>query len=269
MKISARFAEYTISGGMFWICIAIFLTFYHINAGTIGNGDARLILQGGILEQSIQFWAEIIRIFIEKLPENANYTPTIITNLLTGLSVIAIFCTGILLDTISPLFFTPFELMYFKKCVRNNRHWLQQSLENHNAVFLQEYDRLLNEPLFCWKEPNSFWRQRHYYVRFRTFLFANAYASYESEKLEDLKDRIHLWHTSRSLGAAIFILALLLNTIEIFQIEADIGMISAVYYIPLFYIIAVLMALGSYSRMCDALFTVTYFSGKQEGKDKI
>lgn len=268
MKISVRFAEYTISGGLFWICIVIFLTLSHIGSGNndAANGNASLILQGSTLEQAIQFWAEIIKIFLATLPENANYTPNIIANLLTGLGIIAVFCTGILLDIISPLFFTPFEIILFKRGIRYNRHWLKQAIEDHDNIYLYEYNSLLNESLLCWNKPNNFLKQRHHYVRFRSFLFTNVYASFESEKLEDLKDRIHLWHMSRALGAAIFILALLLNITEILP-KASSGISTDIFYIPLCYLISVLMAIGSYSRMCDTLFTVTYFANKKNSAD--
>lgn len=244
MKVWDRYAEYAIIGGLFWIGIFIAAS----TNDTVKN---------------IAFEAIKSSFFIEVPLEARTALFPVITSLLSALGIIAVFCTGMLVDVISPIFFTPFEIIYFKRyLVEKNCSYLEKVFEgDKSSSMYADYVLFSTTPiLFSRYKHFAQWpKQRHRYIKLFALLTSYCLKNSESGVLEDLKDRLVLWRTGRALGGSIFLLAIIINCLVIVPtVGFDKHILIGILIIIALWILSGLLAMGQYIRMCNTLRSIMY-----------
>lgn len=248
MKVWDRYAEYAIIGGLFWISMFIAATI-------VKTGDGN----------TISFWKSWIENFSAILPDSGSGAFSVITSLLSALGVIAVFCTGMLIDIISPYFFILFEILYFKRYfLEKNCSYIEKVFKgDKSSSMYTDYVLFNTSPTF--KNFAQWQSQRRRYTKLLTLLTSYCLKNSESGMLEDLKDRLILWKTGRALGGSIFLLALTINLLLVIpKLEFDktlIGLLSIFgigFLIIMLGILSILFAIGPYLRMCNTLKSVIY-----------
>jgi hypothetical protein len=255
MKVWDRYAEYAIIGGLFWIgmFIAVASTGIVDRIAIVGN-TASLLNSGISLLNQNQFSTE---------SKQALYS--VITSLLSALSIIAVFCTGMLIDVISPIFFTPFEIFYFKRyLVEKNCNYVEKVFEeDKSSSMYTDYVLFSTSPiLFSRHKYFSQWpTQRHRYIKLLALLISYCLKNSETGVLEELKDRLVLWRTGRSLGSSIFLVAIIINCLSIVPSRGiDKHLLIGFFIIIALWIVSGLLAMGQYMRMCHTLRSIMYLS---------
>lgn len=243
MKVWDRYAEYAIIGGLFWIALFIAVSFVDKSS-----------------------FLEMVSKTLIKFSEHPAMSNPSLTNAITSffstLGVIAVFCTGLLIDIISPIFFTPFEIFYFKRYIlEKNCSYIEKVFEgNKSSSAYTDYVMFSTTPILFYKTKyfTQWQSQRHRYIKLLTLLTSYCLKNSESGMLEDLKDRLVLWRTSRALGGSVFLLALIINCLMLvpdldFK-EILIGFLTII----VLWILSGLLAMGQYIRMCNTLKSVMY-----------
>lgn len=255
MKIWDRYAEYAIIGGFFW---AVFFI------GAIIVGDST----GGAFKQT---WALKIQEFSSFIGNEKPWTQAVFTSLLSALGVIAVFWAGMLIDIVSPIFFTLFEILYFKRYIlKKNCNYIKKVFErDKSSSMYRDYEQFSAASTSCWyKHYFQWWSHRHRYIELITLLISYCLKNSESGLLEDLKDRLVLWRTGRSLGGTIVLLALAINGLVIFPVFAVSDGVENIYYaflsIFILYILSIIISMGQYIRLCNTLRSIMYLIDDNE-----
>ncbi len=224
MNISTRITEYSITGGLLWVNVFLFVTLLELSEGSIN------------LNAASKVWATWIAAMAPLKATLEMALPAALQSslgtLLGALVIIVIFFSGIVLDLIAPLFFVPIELYFFRK-------WLVQK-----------------------KHPMAWFEQRRYFQKISAFLLSHIMVFSQAAALEELMDRIHLWRTSRAISTSMVVVAVLL-TFGPRGVAHHPWMIATV--VPLLVtLISALITLGTYSRMCLFLCSLTYSTMRRE-----
>jgi len=261
MNISTRITEYSITGGLLWLNVFLFVTLLNLPVDQI------------TLNAALQKW---VNWFATMKPLAATLTalPTTLQSslgtLLVALAIIVIFISGILLDLIAPVFFVPVELYFFRKSlVQKNRGWLDRLIAANGEFIAVDYQTFIGGRVIDWKHPFAWFEQRRCFQKISAFLLSHIMVFSQAAALEELMDRIHLWRTSRAISTSMVVLAVLLTFGPLASLSRGLAndprlwMIAMV--IPLLLtLISALITLGTYSRMCLFLCSLTYSTMRRE-----
>jgi hypothetical protein len=253
MKVWDRYAEYALIGGLFWIGM-------FIAAAMIVSDQANAI--NSLLNS--------VNNILTKLPPgvSSDLLP-VITSLLSALGIIAVFCTGMLIDIISPIFFTPFEIYYFKRfLLEKNCNHIEKIFEgDKSSSMYTDYVLFSTTPILFSKNKHfSQWpKQRHRYIKLFALMTSYCLKNSETGVLEDLKDRLVLWRTGRALGGSIFLLAIVINCLLIVPTAGlDKHILNGILIIIALWILSGLLAMGQYIRMCNTMRSIMYLKNVKD-----
>jgi hypothetical protein len=258
MKVWDRYAEYALFGGLFWIGMFIAAAMI-VSDKTIAIDESTVSLLNSVID------------ILTKLPAGVSGVLfPVITSLLSALGIIAVFCTGMLIDIISPIFFTPFEIYYFKRfLVEKNCNHIEKIFEgDKSSSMYTDYVLFSTTPILFSKNKHfSQWpKQRHRYIKLIALMTSYCLKNSETGVLEDLKDRLILWRTGRALGGSIFLLAIIINCLLIVPtagFDKRIILIGFLIIIVL-WILSGLLAMGQYIRMCHSMRSIMYLKNDKD-----
>ncbi len=248
MTNTERLTEYSISGGMFWLALFAFVTVTQLPSG----GDA---LQGVItLWES---WIKALAGTLAPLADAGDVIKTALSTILGVLGIIMIFCTGILLDLFSAVFFAFPEMRHFKRWLsRNNSDWMSQLCKENEVYIGSAFYQFTHEPLLDPKDPWQFFRQRQRYIKLRSFLVSFILLKANEAHTTDLMNQLHLWRQSRAIAAAIVTMGVALNFATPNNWLAM--MIPAVLFF-----ISYAIAIGMFARVNVTMCSMAYLLNKR------
>jgi hypothetical protein len=260
MKDWGRYADYAIVGGLFWIGMFVTsLTSIFFNVGSTDN--------------LIDLIAAIDKLQATHLKDlHGSIFDSIFTSMLSALGVIAVFCTGMLIDLISPAFTAPFEIYYFK------RYTLEKECDFIDRVFrgdttssmYQDYRLLATTPILYHKGSNfrQWFMQRRRYTKIFRLLISYCLKHSDAGVLEELKDRLVFWRTGRSLGGSIVLVALTFNVLLMLSKDIDFRyQMEGLILLAVLWGISGVFVMGQYTRMCNTLKSIMYLiDGQDSGR---
>ncbi len=239
MKAAVRFAEYSLTGGFFWLNVFLLLTLLHLDAG---HGT----WTGALLD----LWSGWLRRLDEALGRAGG-----LEALITALTLLVVFATGLLLDLLAPIFFAPFEVAAFRRFFRDPRQtWMDELTRRQGDHLHHDLEDFLREPVFSWRDPRLAGRQRHRYERLRAFLLVHLYTHAAGTRLDELLDQLRLVRTSRALSLSLALLALFLATLVGLAEEGSFASRyaeAAAILIPLgLFFLSVAITRATFQRLC-------------------
>jgi len=254
MKATVRFAEYSLTGGFFWLNVFLLLTLLHLDAG-----------QGGWTKALLALWSDWLQRLDETLGRAGGMEA-----LTTALALLVVFATGLVLDLLAPLFFAPFEVATFRRFLRDpHQAWMGELAHRHGDYLGRDLEDLLREPVFSWRDPRLAGRQRRRYERLRAFLLAHLYTRAAGTHLDELLDQLRLVRTSRALSLSLALLALFLATLVGL---AEGGSFASRYaeaaaiLIPLaLFFLSVTLTRATFQRLCLLLSAFAYHVCRNDG----
>ncbi|MBI3776006.1 MAG: hypothetical protein HY273_10715 [Gammaproteobacteria bacterium] len=257
MKPIAALTEYGITGGVLLVNLFIFATLLNLQ---IAHADITF-------PQAITLWQRWAQRFAELAAPFAGnkLLEPVLSTLIATLSVILIFCTGLLLELTAPLFFTLFEILAFKRWLaRKDYAWVGELMQVHEALIENDYRRFVNDPPLVWWLPQRWLAQRARYTRLQSFIFSYLFFNARGTSLEQLQEQIRLWRTSRAVSTSMIILGIALT-----GYAQDGGNLAEhvliVLGIPVaLFAISALTTLTIYSRLCMTLCSLLYLSSRNE-----
>ena len=262
MNISTRITEYSITGGLLWVNVFLFATLFSLS----------LHQQTITIANALQVWSAWfgalapLKSGLDALPAPLQGS---IGTLLGALGIIVIFFSGILLDLISPVFFVPFELYYFRKwLVSRSRGWLDPLIAANKDFIEKDYGIFVGERLTDWKHPLAWFKQRRCYNKVSSFLLSHVMIHSQAAALDDLMDRVHLWRTSRAISTSMVVLGVLMNFTPLAPLAhgtdnaAQAALVTMGIPLLLFAVSASI-TIGTYSRMCLSLCALAYATTRQ------
>ena len=261
MKGIARFAEYSISGGLLWINIIVFITLINFPADTTQ----------GFLYTTIDLWNEWLTEFSSHLKQANSFElfSNTINSLAASLFILLIFCTGLMLDLISPFFCTQIEILFFRKSIKSKEYqWLKRLTEKHVDFLQDDYQTFVDEPLFDYRSPKVWPAQKRRYNQINSFLLAYLFANSDNLYLTQLTDKLRLWYTSRAITTSLLVLCVLLNLLSITSSSVTNDHTSTFLYtliIPLILIsISFFITVGAYTRFSNSMLALAYHIQRKE-----
>lgn len=192
MKQLTRFAEYCVSGGLFWLNMIVFYTLAIIPAG-----------EKNILISALSIWNDWIIVIAATFTNMGSSLESI----LFAAGLLSIFFTGLILDMISPRFFVSLETYLFKKrFLEPNRQWLEPLMRNNDLFLQQCFEQYVHSNWFecCLKNKKN-------YSRIKVFIQSYLFTYASSSHLESVNDKMQIWRTSRALAMSMLVLAALLG----------------------------------------------------------
>jgi hypothetical protein len=206
MQIGSRFTEYGLTGGFFWICQLLFLTY---------SGQAKTLLSHlSTLQLDVP-----------------NEISQIVSTAISALAIIAVFVAGLLLDLLA-VYFRPMEMRVFQQHLVRNRDWLGRLIADHKSYCeadYEEFERQFSGTSLA-KDTRAglgvflFWKRerRQQYVaavkrnwglnvaradeRLWSFLASYVFVESGSSQLSLMVDQYHLWRTGRAVSTSLVIL---------------------------------------------------------------
>jgi len=255
MKSLARFAEYSMTGGLLWINIFIFTTliFYQPTQGQSTIESTFLLWQN---------WLNVVSNSLATLDSNSilrsSFPP-----ILSTLGIILIFCSGLILNLISPLFCVPFELLVFKnKLAHGKNQWLDEVISPYKDFLLDDYLFFIQHPFFSLKNFKQCQQQQHRYNKIYLFLISYLYTNSSAVQLEMVAENIRVWRISRALTTSLIVLCVLLTFLVITDsgsVQASHDAIALAIIIPLvLFSFSIIITTTMFSRLVDNIFSQTY-----------
>ena len=257
MKISDRFTDYGLIGGFFWL---LQLTVWLVIAGRNG-------------------WSDHLQTFTTTL--NILPAPAIapLVALLGAIGLIAVFTTGLLLDLLGSWFFRTVEMIVFDRHVRQHSHWLHRVADLHSAYLQEDWSLLVSLPPYktqlleslkgfkvwnirdmkdYWLLTRQIYKARQAYPRMQSFLLSYVLLSSGVEKLEPLSTEMALWSSGRAIATAFFtsIIGVVFWSIDSFAARTALVTVMGLQLV--FGILALMVAVSSYGRVCGTMFAVVY-----------
>jgi hypothetical protein len=275
MQLSARFAEYGVTGAFFGIGqFVIFITWSSLTG-------VPLSLPAGITS------------LLERVP--ATLQPSA-NNFIGILGIIGIFVAGLLLDLFGSLLIM-WEMDIFRKHLKRNQEWLKEIVEKDAVYTAEDYKKFVKvgggfdkrewraafDMFIFWnrKRRKSFidslkrlfdrFRLIKSYNRLWTFFSSFAAVLPGSSQVGIFIDQMYLWRTSRAIATAMIIFSfeivlmpyiLMAQPNSIFgNYPSSIGWFLAIQIILMS--ISVLITYLAYSRMCYTLFSLVYLTSEK------
>lgn len=253
MKPLAQFTEYGITGGVLLLNMFVFATLLKLRA------DITLPEAIAVWQQ----WAASVAPLSTPFADNKLLEP-VLTTIIATLSVILIFCTGLLLDLAAPWFFTPLEILAFKhRLARKDNAWADEFMQTHQALIEEDYRRFVSDPLFSWRLPYLWLMQRARYARLHSFICSYLFFNAHGASLEQLQEHIRLWRTSRAVSTSMIFLGLALNYLHSGGDLAEHALIVLGIPVVLFALSALITYI-IYTRLCMTLCALLYLSSRNE-----
>lgn len=249
MQAAIRFAEYAITGGVFWLSVLLFMTLLFFTP----SGDA------GMLDTMILTWNSWVTTLTKQLGTISGTVETLVMSL----SVLVIFCSGLMLELISPYFFFTIELREFnKQFITKNQRWIHKLIERNAEFIGEDFREIQQEKSWKWNDPGRSFRQMGRYSRLKDFLLAYIDVFSSSSRVETLTDHIRLFRLSRSISMAMLILAILLSSFVLFSSSNTFspGALTNIAIVAPIALLVVSSAItrNMYIRFCNTLSALTY-----------
>ena len=264
MQIGSRFTEYGLTGGFFWICQLVFLTY---------SGQAKTLLS----------YLPTVKLPPEAAPFS-QIASTAISSLVAALAIIAVFVAGLLLD-LSAVYFRSLEIRAFNRHLVRNRDWLVRLIADHKAYCEADYeafehrfggtsfakDMLAGFGVFLfWKQERRQqyvaamkrgwgWKLGRPYERLWSFFTSYILVQSGSSQLSLMVDQYYLWRTGRAVSVSLVILSFEVLLPYLFPSRELSFLDFLVSLIPsALSALAVMITLETYSRLCFTLFALVY-----------
>lgn len=251
MKLWERYAEYGLIGTFFWVSALLALW---ANQQTIINhqGGMEALLHDTLI-----------------LLNQKEFQSNTMSAILSALGITAVFCTGLLIDLLSPVFFIPLEIFYFKRyVVTKDADTLNKIFEPLLGTRLhKEYEKFINMPLLATIQFYNWMHQRHRYISIQTHITVYCLQHCEGGLKDYLDDRITLWRTGRALGGAGFIVAVMLNVFIMSTRQQSMGNFAiGVATILVLWLVSGIFALGQFTRLCHTARAIVHLQGQGEAQ---
>jgi hypothetical protein len=257
MKPIAQLTDYGITGGVLLLNLFVFATLLHLQAHNLDITFPQAI-------QLWQQWAQHVATLGAPFVGNKLLEPMLGT-IITTLSVIFIFCTGLLLELTAPLFFTLSEILAFKRWLaRKDYAWVGELMLIHHNLIEEDYQRFVTDSPSVWWRPQRWLAQRARYTRLQSFIFSYLFFNARGAGLEQLQEQIRLWRTSRAVSASMIFLGVALTG---FAQEGDsiAEHVLIVLTIPVvLFAVSALTTHTIYTRLCMTLCSLLYLSSRAE-----
>lgn len=243
MKLWERYAEYGLIGTFFWVSFLLALW---------ANQQTILAHQDGM--------EALVRATLHLLNQDGFKSDTT-SAILSALGITGVFCTGLLIDLISPVFFIPLEIFYFKRyVVTKDADTLDQIFAPLLGTRLyQEYEKFVSMPIVTATQFYNWMHQRHRYTSILTHITVYCLRHCDGGLKEYLEDRITLWRTGRALGGAGFIVAFMVNVFIMSARQQSLGnFIIGVGTILVLWLVSGIFALGQFTRLCHTVRAIVH-----------
>jgi hypothetical protein len=213
--------------------------------------------------QTWQRWLEQFAAATQPLSGNKTVEAAL-TTVVATLSVILIFCTGLLLDLTAPLFFIFLEILVFKSCLASReRDWFGGIIRAHAGLVGEDYERYLNEPVHALLVPQRWLAQRARYVRLQSFVFSYLFAHTQGASLQRLEEQIRLWHVSRAVSTSMLFLGVLL-TLSAQGGNLEERLLIAVLIPAMLFAVSTMITRALYARLCTTMCVLLYLDHKAD-----
>ena len=253
MKPIAQLSEYGVTGGVLLLNLFIFATLLNLHADITFPETVKVW----------QHWTEALAPLSAPFVGNKLLEP-LLSIIIATLSVILVFCTGLLLELAAPWFFTPLEMLAFKRrLARKDSLWADELMRAHHPLIEDDYRRFVNDPLFAWRLPQRLLQQRARYTRLHSFICSYLSFNAHGASQEQLQEQIRLWRTSRAVSTSMIFLGVALNYMHVGGDLAEHALIVLGIPVVLFAFSA-LTTYTIYSRLCMTLCSLLYLSSRSE-----
>lgn len=255
MKPVALLTEYGVTGSVLLLNLFIFATLLTLQ---IANLDITFPQALNLW----QHWAERFAGVTAPFADNKLLEP-VLSTIIATLSVILIFCTGLLLDLTAPLFFTLFEILAFKRWLaRKDYAWVGELMQAHRSLVEDDYQHFINDRPLTWWLPRRWLAQRARYTRLHSFINTYLFFNAQGASLEQLQEQIRLWRTSRAVSASMIILGVALTGYA--RNGGNMGEhILIVLGIPaMLFAVSAITTYTIYTRLCMTLCSLLYLSSR-------
>jgi hypothetical protein len=260
MQIGSRFTEYGLTGGFFWICQLLFLTY---------SGQRTILLSNLPSNLDIPSWI---------LPS--------VSTAISALAIVAVFVAGLLLD-LSAVYFRQWEMRVFHRHLVRNRDWLGRFIADHKGYCeadYEEFERQLGKSSLAKDRKAGFgvsllwnrerrqqyfavgwgpWKGARPYERLWSFFASYVLVESGSSQLSLMTDQYYLWRTGRTISTSLAILML-----EVWVLTLGHSSLFSSRHTPIspfvsiimwaLAAVAIMITLGTYSRLCFTLFSLVY-----------
>jgi hypothetical protein len=270
MQIGSRFTEYGLTGGFFWICQLLFLTY---------SGQAKILLSN----------LSSVKLDIPPIPP---WISPSVSTAISALAIIAVFVAGLLLDLLA-VYFKSMEMRVFYRHLARNRDWLGPLIAEHKGYCeadYEEFERLfggtslatdaragLGVFLFWNRERRQQyvaavkrgwgWKLSRPFERLWSFFASFVLVQSGSSQLSLMLDQYYLWRAGRAVSVSLVILTFevwFLNLGSLFNVPFATGQS---FLVSLFQLavtaLAIIITLETYSRLCFTLFALVYVTQDQ------
>lgn len=238
MNISARFAEFGMTGAFFWIAQITYVFITH-------DVDVVKVAPG---------WECVFMRYQEMGEAMPEVLKQVAEGLLTAFALIGIFVTGLILNLLGSYFFV-FENVFFARHLDRNTRWMDVMMRGCAGAVSEDYQQIREE--FGTKiivPAGQVWRRlllSPQCKRVQSFLFSYIHVFGDNGTPEMLNDHVHLWRTARAIGITFWFLC-----VEILVLEYHGSIFVQMGLAVLFILLAIYTTLRSYNRMCHTLFTM-------------
>jgi len=257
MKPIAQLSEYGITGGVLLLNLFVFATLLNLQIAHLDITFPQAIALW-------QHWAERFAAIAAPFTGNKLLEP-VLSTIIAALSVILIFCTGLLLDLTAPLFFTLFEILAFKRWLaRKDYTWVGEFMQAHHDLIEEDYPRFVSDPPLAWWVPQRWLAQRARYTRLHSFICSYLFFNARGASMEQLQEQIRLWRTSRAVSASMIFLGVALTGYA--QDGGNLGEhLLIVLGIPVvLFVVSALTTYTIYTRLCTTLCSLLYLTSRSE-----
>lgn len=264
MKAVTQFAEFSITGGLLWFNVFLFVTIQ-----TLGFGATALPEP---LQQVLDLWsnwAVSVSVIVESVA-GASLLGTILNAILSFLSVILLYLSGIALDLVAAVLFLPMEMAHFRRQARRGSGWLTELTQEHSGYFGGDFQAFKDDPLLKLGDPCFFFLQRRRYIKTSAFLLSYMTVQGGEARLDHVMDQVRVWRMARAFGASLCIFAVMLSLSFFFNasgtgISGFIWGFSIYLLIPILLVAAALgLAMGTYTKTNAAITAMTYATSRRQ-----
>lgn len=262
MKNVALLAEYGITGTLLTFNLFIFGTLLslHLTGEPFTVGTA------------LRLWSVWLQSFAQALaPLGTNDAISSASNaVLATFATLFIFCTGFLLEITAPLFFTPMEMLVFKRWMSSDdRCWFNEIVERNHELIKRDYESFVSSSSWHWLLPSQYLRHRQQYNRLRSFVFSYLFVHAGDVNIDEFTDQVRLWQTTRAIATSMIYLGVLLTWLAVDEHNtmADIAFVS-IGLPSILFGISVLLTLAIFSRLCNTLCSLIFLIDRKVAPSK-